>query len=85
MFDVRTADGSLLKRVSRGAAEELLSRGWAEPIGRGKRQYVRLTESAPLSSLHGWGSRTATRPMRGSEGQLLVCGDKRARLEHSNT
>src|ERR1044072_3360775 len=35
------------------AAEQLVARGWGEWIGRGRRRYVRLTASAPVSALHG--------------------------------
>jgi hypothetical protein len=81
------ADGQLIRRVSPGAAEALVSRGWAEWIGTGRRRYIRLTESAPLSSLPGWSGRDGTRPMRGdgsyiyADGQLL--GDPRSHREHT--
>jgi hypothetical protein len=76
------ADGVLLKRVSAGAADELVSRGWGEWIGTGRRRYLRLTESAPVSALHGWRGGDGTQPLRGDrtckrygDGQLM--GDPR--------
>jgi hypothetical protein len=60
------ADG-ILKRVSPGQAAMLVLRGWGEWIGSGRRRYVRLTDSAPLSSLHGWLGRDGTRPVRADQ------------------
>jgi hypothetical protein len=71
------ADGKLFRRLPAGAAELLVTRGWAEWIGTGRRRYVQLTANAPLSALHGWRGRDGTRPMRGDgsfiygAGQLL--------------
>jgi hypothetical protein len=65
--------GQLLKRVAAGAAEQLIGRGWAQPIGTGRRRYLRLTESAPLSVLHSWRGCDGlyTRPLTGTRGQVL--------------
>lgn len=57
----------ILKHVSPGHAEMLVSRGWGEWIGSGRRRYVRLTDSAPVSALHGWGGRDGTRPVRADQ------------------
>lgn len=58
------ADGKLIRRVSEGAAETLVARGWAEWIGTGRRRYVQLTAAAPLSALPSWPGRDGTRPVR---------------------
>lgn len=82
-------DGGLLRRVSREAAEELLSRGWAEWRGRGRRRYLELTEIAPLSSLFAMRGKYGTRVMR-ADGSLesgggravgQVLGERRSHLE----
>lgn len=85
-IEVRTQEGLLLKRVATGAAAQLISRGWGEWRGRGRRQHVCLTSAAPLSSLHGWSGRDGTRPMRADQtcrirvnGQLM--GEKRSHRE----
>lgn len=65
----------------------LIARGWGEWIGTGRRRYVRLTASAPLSALPGWRGKDGTRPMRGDgtfiygHGQLL--GDPKSHREHA--
>lgn len=64
LVDVRLDGGALLKRVAVGAAEMLVGRGWGEWIGTGRRRYLRLTGSAPLSALHGVrGHGDRTRPV----------------------
>lgn len=68
------ADGQLLRRVSEGAAAALVARGWAEWIGTGRRRYVRLTASAPLSVLPSWRGGDGTRPVRG-DSSCSVYGD----------
>lgn len=86
--EVRSA-GQLIRRVAPGAAETLVSRGWGEWIGTGRRRYIRLTPDAPLSSLAGWRGKDGTQPMRGDggfiygDGQLL--GDPRSHREHIPT
>ena len=60
-------DGRLIKRVSPGAADTLVERGWAEWRGSGRRRYAELTASAPLSALHGWRGADGTRPLRGDQ------------------
>ena len=84
--EVRTEDGLLLKRVATGAAEQLVSRGWAEWRAKGRRRHVCLTPSAPLSSLQGWHGQDGTRPMRADQtckirvnGQLM--GEKKSHRE----
>jgi hypothetical protein len=64
-------DGALLKRVAVGAAEMLVARGWAEWIGSGRRRYIRLTDSAPLSALHG---------VRGHDGTAAVRADQTCKV-----
>lgn len=61
------ADGVLLRRVAPGAAKELVARGWAEWVGRGRRRYVRLTGSAPLSSLASGLVGDGTHPLRADQ------------------
>lgn len=79
-------DGELIRRIASGAADTLVSRGWAEWIGTGRRRHLRLTDSAPLSALPGWSGNDNTRPVRGDgrhvygDGQLL--GDPRSHREH---
>ena len=86
LVDVRV-NGALLKRVCQGAADQLVARGWAEWRGTGRRQHLELTDSAPVSSLHGWGSHDGTRPMcadgtgQRDPGQIL--GERRSHLEHT--
>jgi hypothetical protein len=83
------ADGQLLRRIAPGAAEMLITRGWGEWIGTGRRRYVQLTASAPMSALPGWRGKDGTRPMRGDgsfrygDGQLL--GDPQSHREHIPT
>jgi len=85
LVDVRTG-GLLLKQVSRGAAGQLVARGWGEWRGAGRRRHIELTAEAPVSSLHGWGGKDGTRPMRAdgtglrATGQVL--GEQRSHLEH---
>lgn len=82
-------DGEMIKRVSVGDAEQLVSLCWAEWIGRGRRRYIRLTESAPVSSL-GWSLvGNGTRPIRADhtcsqhgDGQLM--GDRQKLREFPN-
>ena len=85
LIDVR-ADGALIKRVSQGAADELVLRGWGEWRDTGRRRHLELTASAPLSSLHGWGSRDGTRPMRadgtGRRATGQTFGARRSHLAH---
>lgn len=83
--EVRLND-KLIKRVSPGAATMLVVRGWAEWRGSRQRPYVALTDSAPLSALHGWRGIDGTRAMRGdqtcrtyADGQSM--GDSRIRRE----
>jgi hypothetical protein len=61
------ADGVLIRRVSLGAAEELVARGWGEYCRTGRRRYVRLTECAPLSSLQSRLIGDGTRPVRADQ------------------
>jgi len=70
LVEVRFGD-ALLKRVATGAADQLVSRGWGEWIGSGRRRYVRLTESAPVSSLHG---------VRGYDGTCRLKAEGRGRV-----
>lgn len=83
------AEGQLLRRIAPGAAEVLVTRGWGEWIGTGRRRYVRLTANAPLSALPGWRGKDGTRPMRGDgsfrygNGQLL--GQPQSHREHIPT
>jgi hypothetical protein len=84
--DVRF-DGQLLKRLSQGAADQLVCRGWAEWPGAGRRRHLGLTASAPLSSMqHGWGSHDGTRPMRadgtGRRAAGQAFGQRASHLEH---
>ena len=67
LVEVRLNTGELIRRVAHGAADQLVLRGWAEWIGTGRRRYVRLTASAPLSSLYGWGGKDGTRDMRADQ------------------
>lgn len=75
--EVRLA-GELFRRVARGAADALVARGWGEWIGSGRRRYVGLTPSAPVSSLSHGLQGDGTRPVRGDstcryrgDGQLM--------------
>lgn len=83
------ADGELLRRITSAAAEMLVGRGWGEWIGTGRRRYVRLTASAPVSALPGWRGKDGTRPVRGDgtfrygNGQLL--GQPQSHREHIPT
>lgn len=81
--------GQLIRRVAVGAAESLVSRGWAEWIGTGRRRYIQLTSAAPLSNLpnrHGWHGSDNTRPMRADGRQVCaagqVLGEPRSHREH---
>lgn len=56
LVDVRV-DGALIRRLSQEAADQLVSRGWADWRDRGHRRHLELTAGAPLSSLHGWNGR----------------------------
>src|SRR5579863_8838320 len=84
-LEVRAPDGFLLKRISVGAAEQLVALGWAEWIHARRRRYARLTPSAPLSALHSVRGRDGARPIRASgaleraAGQVL--GDSAAHRE----
>jgi hypothetical protein len=64
VVEVRTQDGQLLRRVALGAADTLVARGWSEWVGTGRRRYLRLTDAAPVSALHGWRGCDGTRPIR---------------------
>jgi hypothetical protein len=82
---VRYIDGALWRRVTAMQAESLVSRGWAEWRGTGRRRHVALTSSAPVSSLLGTGGRYGTRVMRadgtGQRAAGQVLGDYRSHLE----
>jgi hypothetical protein len=65
LVEVRFGD-ELLKRVAPAAADQLVSRGWGEWIGSGRRRYVRLTQAAPVSALHG---------VRGHDGTAALAAD----------
>jgi hypothetical protein len=77
VVEVRTQDGELMKRIAIGEADKLVALGWGEWMRTGRRRYMRLTASAPVSSLHSWRGRDGTRPMRAdgslecAAGQLL--------------
>jgi hypothetical protein len=60
-------DGVLIRRVALGAAEQLVARGWACWIGKGRRRHLALTESAPLSALPGWHGRDGTQPLQADQ------------------
>jgi hypothetical protein len=75
LVEVRV-DGVLLKRVAPGAAEQIVGRGWGEWIGVGRRRYVRLAESAPLSALRGWRGKDGTRQVR-AEGTMTRAAGQR--------
>lgn len=86
--DVRL-DGRLIKRIAPAAAEQLIARGWAEWRRTGRRRYISLTPEAPVSFLHGWGSRDGTRPIRadgsGQRAAGQVLGHRASHLEHTQT
>ena len=80
------SDGELIRRISEGAAEMLLARGWGEWIGTGRRRYVALTPSAPLSALPGWMGKDGTCAMRADHtcstyGNQQLMGDPKAHTE----
>lgn len=86
--EVRDRESRLIKRVTDDNAAELIRRGWADWIGRGRRRYVRLTPRAPLSSFPS--RRDNTQPMRADKscqiylpGQLM--GSPRHLREHRPT
>lgn len=62
--EVRDSDGELIARVARAAAEELVARGWAKPVGKRELKYLRLRNDAPWKPLaKSWsgGNRTTQR------------------------
>jgi hypothetical protein len=78
-------DGALWRRISLDQADSIAGRGWGEWIGTGRRRYLSLTATAPVSSLLGPGGKSGTRVMRAdgtgqrSAGQVL--GQRRSHLE----
>ena len=79
------ADGVLIRRVSEGDAEMLVSRGWAQWRASGRRRHLALAESAPLSALPSWPGHYGTRPMRadgsGERAAGQVLGEHQSHLE----
>jgi hypothetical protein len=70
-------DGLLIKRIAPGAAEELVGREWAQWIGTGRRRYIRLSDTAPLSCLHGWtGGNHTTRAARAGGSLRRAAGQR---------
>ena len=78
-------DGALWRRITTSQADSIAARGWGEWIGTGRRRYLALTETAPVSSLLGSGGNHGTRIMRAdgtiqrAAGQVL--GERRSHLE----
>ena len=78
-------DGALWRQITRGQADSIVARGWGRWQGTGRRRCVALTDTAPISSLLGPGSKTGTRTMRADgrgdrdPGQAL--GERRSHLE----
>ena len=71
-------DRQVIRRIPQGAADQLVSRGWAQWFGVGSRRHLELTPAAPICSLsHSLHGKDGTRPMRGDgsfrygKGQLL--------------
>ncbi len=83
--ELRRDDGTLVKRVARGDAEQLVALTWAEWVGSGRRRYARLTSSAPPSSRASWSGRDGTQRIKAdgscqrAAGQFI--GDPRIRRE----
>jgi len=84
--EVRDYDGVLLRRVTSGQADALVAHTHGEWIGTGRRRYVRLTATAPISSIAACRNSGGTRPMRAdgtcriyADGQLM--GDPRSHRE----
>jgi hypothetical protein len=89
--EVRDNVGGLVATIEQAQATDLLTRGWAEPVGNKNVKYLRLTHKAPLHKIRdgGWLRRTGktTQPVRGDQtcldfaaGQLM--GDARSHQEH---
>ena len=58
--------GTLLRRITPHDAAELVSRGWGQFRGSGRRQFVALTAAAPVSSLPHWVG-DGTKPQRADQ------------------
>jgi hypothetical protein len=78
-------DGALWRRITASQADSIAARGWGEWIGTGRRRYLALTDTAPISSLLGLGGKTGTRTMRadgsGQRAAGQVLGARRSHLE----
>ena len=81
-------DGMLLKRVSEGAAHQLVKLNWGEWRGAGRRRAIHLTSDAPVSSIVGCaGKGDRTQPVRGDSsckryGKDVLMGNPRFLREH---
>jgi hypothetical protein len=81
--ELRTDGGVLVQIIPASSAEILVSRGWADWIGSGRRRHLRMTDAAPLTEFHGRG-RPGVRAVR-ADGTCIVytCGQKMGSLvEH---
>jgi len=79
-------DGELIRRVSEGSADMLVSRGWAQWRGGGRRRHLELSPRAPVSAFPGWKGKDGTRAMRADQscekyGAGQVMGDPRSHRE----
>ena len=78
-------DGALWRRITTAQADSIAARGWGEWIGTGRRRYLALSETAPISSLLGTGGNHGTRTMRadgsGQRAAGQVLGARRSHLE----
>jgi|ERR1051325_735661 hypothetical protein len=88
-IEVRDNTGELVGRIDRARADELVARGWADPVGRHEVKYLRLRPDAPWRPLsRGWsGGSNTTRPLRAdhtckSFEPSQVMGNPRTLREH---